>query len=255
MPAGPSPAVPGGWAAYVVLAGGSGQRFGADRNKVYLPLAGRPVISWSLALAAQVAQVGPILLVARPQDAADAADAVAASGLAGRVETVPGGRSRMGSELAALERLRERIASGAVRVVAVHDGARPLASPDLLRRVLLAADASGGAVPTLEVDDVWQVDGAWQADDGAAPSGGPILLPPPPGARPHRVQTPQAFRAAPLLAAYEQARTAGLDVADTAGAVQHAGLPVVAVAGDPANLKITMAADLPRAAALLSRES
>ena len=55
-------------AAAVVLASGAGTRVGAGVNKVYLPLAGRRVVSWSLAGFARAAGIGPLVLVARPQD-------------------------------------------------------------------------------------------------------------------------------------------------------------------------------------------
>ena len=67
-----------------------------------------------------------------------------------------------------------------------------------------------------------------------------------------RVQTPQAFRAAPLLAAYAASRAGEADGTDTAGVVErHGDLVVKAIPGSEANLKVTFAADVPRAEALL----
>jgi 2-C-methyl-D-erythritol 4-phosphate cytidylyltransferase len=242
-------------AALVVLAGGSGSRFGAgadrvsaDRvnagrvNKVYLPLAGRPVISWSLRLAIEVDDVGPVVLVARPEDGAAATAAVAAAELDRPVQIVAGGATRHGSELAALDALADRVAAGEVDVVAVHDGARPLAGADLLRRVLLGAVEHGGAVPTVPVEGVWRRD----AFGGLVPPGdGPGL---------HRVQTPQAFRAGPLLEAYARSRVTGFEGTDTAATLERfaPGLRVVAVPGHAANLKVTFGQDLDLAERLLA---
>ena len=228
-------------AALVVLAGGSGSRFGHGQNKVYLPLAGRPVISWSLRLALEVDAFGPVVLVIRPDDGGAATAAVEAAELDRPVQIVPGGATRHGSELAALDALAGRVATGEVDVVAVHDGARPLAGADLTRRVVLAARDRGGAVPTVPVTGVWRRDSFGAL---VRPEGGIGL---------HRVQTPQAFRAAPLLEAYERSRVAGFEGTDTAATLEQfaPGLEVVAVPGHEDNLKVTFGADLAAAEELV----
>lgn len=227
-----------GSAAFVVLAAGAGTRVGGPRNKVYLPLAGRPVVAWSLAWAAAVPAVGPVLLVIRPGDEDEAARAVAAAGLAG-VEVLRGASTRHGSEAVAFAALADRVGSGAVEVIAVHDGARPLAGADLLGRVIAAAVEHGGAVPTVPEPRAWSLAGS---------SDGPRLRPPPTPL--HRVQTPQAFRAGPLLAAHARA-AAGTDTAAALEAVTR----VVAVPGHEDNLKVTFADDVPRAESRLRRRS
>jgi 2-C-methyl-D-erythritol 4-phosphate cytidylyltransferase len=230
-----------GAAAFVVLAGGSGTRVGSEQNKVYLPLAGRPVISWSLSWAAQVPEVGRVVLVIRPQDEQPAAEAVEAAGLTGVVEVVAGGVTRHRSEQAALDHLSWPICAGSIDVVAIHDGARPLAGPELLQQVIQAAATHGGAVPTLPEESAWPVDAAGQL---SAPDADHGL---------HRVQTPQAFRAAPLLEAYAAALRDGTEGTDTSAALEGLpGIQVVAVPGRPENLKVTFADDLLRAEKLLS---
>jgi 2-C-methyl-D-erythritol 4-phosphate cytidylyltransferase len=231
----PSGCRPGG-AAFVVLAGGGGTRVGAGRNKVYLPLAGRPVISWSLGWATHVPEVGRVVLVIRPEDEELAAAAIAAAGLALEVEVVPGGATRHRSEQAALDHLAGPIYAGSLDVVAIHDGARPLAGADLLQRVIRAAAEHGGAVPTMPEEAVWRVDAAGR------------LSPPDAEHNLHRVQTPQAFRAAPLLEAYAAALRDGTEGTDTSAAVQgRPGVRVVAVPGSAENLKVTFPDDLARA--------
>lgn len=226
-----------GRAAFVVLAGGSGTRVGGELNKVYLPLAGRPVISWSLAWAHEVPAVGPVVLVIRPSDAVFAADAVAAAGLRD-VAVVHGGTSRHRSEQAALDHLTPLIEAGRLDVVVIHDGARPLAGAPLLRAVIEAAAEHGGAVPTVPETTAWPV-----VDGGLRPPEHPL----------HRVQTPQAFRARALLDAYAAAAAAGLEGTDTAAAFESVpGIDVMAVPGSPDNLKVTFAPDLARAERLLA---
>ena len=224
-----------------MLAGGSGSRVGAAANKVYLPLAGRPLICWSLALFAGLPEVGPVLLVARERDRAEAAAAVAGCG--GGIEIVVGGETRQDSELAGLRRLAARIAAGDVDTVLIHDGARPLAGPGLVGRVLAAARRSGGAVPGLPRTDLVATD-----------AGGGLLGPAPDGLV--AVQTPQAFRAAPLLAAYEAAAGAGFVGTDTASCVARfePAVAVRGVAGEGRNFKITYAHDLVVAEAVLAAQ-
>lgn len=230
-----------GAAAFVVLAGGSGTRLGSDRNKVYLPLAGRPVISWSLSWATDVPEVGRVVLVIRPEDEQQAAEAVEAAGVGLAIEIVTGGATRHRSEQAALDHLSWPICAGSVDVVAIHDGARPLAGSPLLQQVIRAAAEHGGAVPTLPEDSAWPVDAAGR------------LRPPDAAHALHRVQTPQAFRAAPLLEAYAAALRSGTEGTDTSAALEgRAGLRVVSVPGHPENLKVTFPDDLVRAERLLA---
>jgi 2-C-methyl-D-erythritol 4-phosphate cytidylyltransferase len=235
-----------GEAACVVLAGGSGSRVGADLNKVYLPLAGRRVISWSFHWAAQVSEIGHFILVVRPEDAELATRILDRDAPGLQVELVTGGDTRHASEQAALDRLADRIGSGAVRVVAIHDGARPLAGPALFRSTVTTAAAVGGAVPAVPAVGVLPVDADGRpivrAADGA---GRPRLL--------ARVQTPQAFRAAGLVAGYAAAARAGYQGTDTASSLERFGdLTVQVVAGSPDNLKVTYPDDLRLAERLLT---
>jgi 2-C-methyl-D-erythritol 4-phosphate cytidylyltransferase len=225
-----------------VLAGGSGARVGAAVNKVYLPLAGRSVVAWSFTWSGQVAEIGRFVLVVRPEDADLAAATLRREAAGLRVDVVVGGRTRHESEEAALAHLTPAIRSGDVDVVAIHDGARPLAGPALWRSVVRTAAAVGGAVPALPALGVLRVD-----DDGHPVSGRGEA------ARLMRVQTPQAFRAADLLAAYAAARADGYQGTDTAGSAErYCDLVVRAVAGSRTNLKVTYPHDLVLAERLLA---
>jgi 2-C-methyl-D-erythritol 4-phosphate cytidylyltransferase len=228
-------------AAGVVLAGGSGTRFDAGENKVYLPLAGRSIVSWALNALAAVPDVDPLLLVVRPQDQQQAQWVIDREVDRPAVELVSGGATRQESELNALRHLAGRIDAGRVDIVVIHDAARPLAHPTLAAGVIHAARQHGGAFPAEFAEDLAAVD----AD----------------GLRVHdqrlstavRVQTPQAFAAAPLLAAYEAAARAQFVGPDTAETVRRfSELSVHWIAGDPTNLKITHPQDLLLAEAALA---
>lgn len=224
-------------AAAVVLASGAGTRVGAKLNKVYLPLSGRRVVAWSLDAFARVPGLGILVLVIRPQDAGLAAEVLA--GHDGDVEIVHGGATRQASELNALRHLAPRIATGEIDAVLLHDAARPLVGPDLVAAVLEQTREHGGAVPGVAADDVVSVEGD-------------VLTDRVPGAI--RVQTPQGFRARPLLEAYEQAEREGFLGTDTSSCMEKfASVPVHWVPGTPENLKITYPHDLVVAERLLSR--
>lgn len=212
------------WA--VVVAGGSGARFGGPKQ--YERLGDRRVLDWSLDAVRAVA-VG-VVLVVPPDRAGDpevGADAV-----------VPGGATRS-------ESVRSGLAAVPVEaaVVVVHDAARPLARPELMHAVVDAVLAGAdGAVPALAVTDTVKVVGGRPGDASR-----PVL------ATPDRdtlvaVQTPQAFRAGMLRRAHAD----GAEATDDAALVEALGGRVVAVPGDVANRKLTTPDDLDRARALVA---
>jgi 2-C-methyl-D-erythritol 4-phosphate cytidylyltransferase len=220
-------------AAAVVLASGAGTRVGAGVNKVYLPLSGRRLLAWSLEAFGHTPGIGTLVLVTRPQDAELAAEVLQAYGGVVPVEIVHGGATRQASELQALRHLAERISSGLIDTVLLHDAARPLIGADLIVAVLSAAREYGGAVPGLVAENVVAVTGDGAQLDGKAPEG--VV----------RVQTPQGFRALPLLAAYEQADVEGFVGTDTASCMEKfSSLPVRWVPGSEENFKITYPHDL-----------
>jgi len=207
----------------VVVAGGSGSRFG--RPKQFLDLAGRPVIAWSVAAARTVAD-GVVVVVP-----ADTDPAVVDGRPWGADQVVTGGDTRCASVRAGLAAV-----PGTAAVIVVHDAARPLAPAPLWAAVVdaVAADGVDGAIPVLPVADTLKrvVDGTVEATvdrDGMV-----------------TVQTPQAFVAATLRAAH----AAGDEATDDAGLLESLGATVRTVAGDPRNLKLTRAGDLAVAEAL-----
>lgn len=228
-----------------MLGGGSGSRVGAGVNKVYLPLAGRRVVSWSLQWAAEVPEVGTFVLVVRPEDAELADEVLRREARGLDVRMVVGGATRHASEDAALVHLAPAVEAGEIDVIAVHDGARPLAGPSLFRSVITTAGAVGGAVPALPAVGVLPVGSDGQPDASLPAARTPAHL--------ARVQTPQAFRAKDLLTAYGAAHAAGYQGTDTACSVEaYSDLRVQTVAGSRQNLKVTYPHDLFLAEQLLA---
>jgi 2-C-methyl-D-erythritol 4-phosphate cytidylyltransferase len=217
--------------AVIVVAGGAGSRIGREVNKVYLPIRRRATLTYSLETLEQAPAVAEIVLVVRDEDRASAREAAAAVPITKPLHTVTGGSSRQLSELAGLEAIAPAIESGGIELVAIHDGARPFLTIALLESVLDRARTEGGAIPGLMIDGpVYRREGDRIAllPDGAL----------------RRVQTPQAFRAKPLLDAYRRAAEAGFEGADTAETVERFGeVTTVVVTGEPGNLKLTFVED------------
>ncbi|MET0840144.1 MAG: IspD/TarI family cytidylyltransferase [Marmoricola sp.] len=221
-------------AAAVVLAAGSGSRVGAEVNKVLLPLGGVPILARSVRTVLDVDGVHRIVLVVRPGDREAVSEALAPHLGAHDLWVVDGGEQRHDSEWQALRVLTRDIESRELDVVAIHDGARPLASPQLWRAVIDAADEHGGAIPVVETPRLSRADGS------LAPAG---LV---------GVQTPQAFRAGDLLEAYRRAREEGFVGTDTAACLErYADVRITGVPSTQANLKVTFPDDLGLAEALL----
>jgi 2-C-methyl-D-erythritol 4-phosphate cytidylyltransferase len=230
-----------GGAVGVVLAAGMGSRVGADGNKAYLGLAGRSMVSWSLDAMAQVADIGRTVLVFRRGERELAEATVARELPHATVEFVEGGDTRHASELNVLNYLVPDIESGAVDVVLIHDAARPLAGPEMMRTALTVARECGGAVPAIPATDVVHVA---PTGDFAPLNGTAALV---------RVQTPQAFRAAPLLDAYRAAEREQFEGTDTSSCIERFGdLQVRTYAGAEHNLKVTFARDVAVAERLLA---
>lgn len=219
----------------IVLAGGSGSRVQRDVNKVFLPLGDREMLGYSLDTMNRSTMIDELVLVVRDEDRSAAERLIGELGVEKLVGLVTGGESRHESEWKGLEAVAGSIESGDVEVVVIHDGARPFMTMELLGSTVSAAVRSGGGVPGLPID-------------------GPVYERNPDGAvaLPHqqlrRMQTPQAFRARPLLEAYRRANAdgrGGVDTAETVG--RYADIAIEVVAGDPRNIKITFVEDIFRA--------
>ncbi len=210
--------------AVVIVAAGAGARVGAGVNKVLLPLGDRPVLAWSVADALAAVDVSRVVVVVRPGEEDAVSDALAPHLGGGEVLLVPGGATRHASEWAAIRVLAPAIEAGELEVVAIHDGARPLAGVALFDAVVASAREHGGALPVTPL---------------------PAVLP-----RSDRelvaVQTPQAFAAATLLAANRAAHADGFEGTDTASCLERyaAEVAIAAVTGSAHNLKVTYPEDV-----------
>lgn len=219
----------------IVPAAGSGVRFGGLVPKQYLPLAGLPLLAWTLKALVASGRVDCLIVVAPPgQEARCRAEILDPCGLVVD-RLVPGGADRQASVLAGLA-----AAPSETDIVAIHDGARPLVTPEIVSAAVVAAAAHGGAVVAIPVTDTIKVADAEDRVAETLPRG-----------RLWAAQTPQAFRAAWLREAHERALAEGFRGTDDAVLVERLGFPVRLVPGSPDNLKVTTMADLAQAEQIL----
>ncbi|MDN5915863.1 MAG: 2-C-methyl-D-erythritol 4-phosphate cytidylyltransferase [Pseudonocardia sp.] len=217
----------------IVPAAGSGLRLGAGVPKAFVELGGVPMVLRAVDGLLGSGVVGRVVVVVPAFEVT-----AAASLFPGRpVAVVPGGADRTASVAAGLRAL-----GSDVDVVLVHDAARPLTPPDVVRRVVTAVRSGLPAViPVLPVTDtVKQVD----ADGVVTGTVDRSAL--------RAVQTPQGFRASDLVRAYDAVVDA---LTDDAGLIEALGDSVHTVAGDPVAFKVTTAWDLRIAELLLAGAS
>ena len=205
--------------AAILLAGGSGTRFGAGTPKQYLTLAGRFVIRHAAeALARHATLLQPV---------GDAGPIAAHLAGIGHLPPVPGGATRQDSVMSGLNALIPH----APDVVLVHDGARPLFPGGTIPALLAALETAPGAIPALPVADTLKL-----------VSGGAVTRTVPRDGL-YRAQTPQAFRFQALLDAH---RAGTVGATDDASLIEAIGGTVAIVPGSEDNIKVTYPEDLAR---------
>ncbi|MDA1001266.1 MAG: 2-C-methyl-D-erythritol 4-phosphate cytidylyltransferase [bacterium] len=221
--------------AAIVPAAGRGERLPGAVPKQFRLLGGEPLIWHSLRRIAESGAVGRIVLVL---PAGAEADFAPPGGLATPLEIAPGGPRRQDSVANGLAALGPE-----VEWVIVHDGARPLVPPSLVRECLSAALESGAAIAALPVVDTLK-------REGAAGLAGETL----PREGLWQAQTPQAVRRDLLERALREAAAAGREGTDEAALLEAVGVRAKLVVGALSNLKVTGPADFAAAAAFLAAE-
>ena len=220
----------------VLLAAGNSTRMGGSRSKVLEELGGRPALCRSLEVLDRCPLIGEICLVCREQDRADMLPLT--SGLNTPVRVVPGGAQRQDSVEQGVEAL-----TGPWEYVAIHDGARPLVTEEVLAAVCRDAMAHGAATAAVPSKDTCKL------ADGAG-----FVAATPARDRLWAVQTPQAFSLALYREALEKARAAGQSYTDDCQLIEAAGGSVKLTMGDYRNIKLTTPEDLLAARAYLGGE-
>ena len=226
--------LPLGYCGAVIVAAGSASRMGGI-DKVMAPLKGEPMIVHTVRAFEMSDAIREIVIVTR-QDLIEAIGALCAD--FSKVRTVvAGGSSRQESVENGLRAL-----SAQVKMVAVHDGARPLITAEVIDRTVWAAHLYGAAAPAIPVKDTVKV------------VAGGLIAETPDRAALRAVQTPQVFDLDLLKGALQKAREEQAALTDDCSAVERLGMRVKIVEGDERNIKITTPLDL-RIAALFMEEN
>ncbi len=214
----------------VVLAAGEGRRIGGNTSKIFLPLAGRPLVLRTLDRVFSARTVENVVLViaaheiARCETLLSCDDAL--RGCSWQLQV--GGATRQQSAQRGLEKI-----GSDTDIVVIHDGARPFVSGGLIDRCVEFAADKGAVVVGLPVSDTIKV-----------VSQDRHILSTPERNSLWEVQTPQVFQRTLIVEAHEQAERKGIEVTDDAMLIERLGKPVYIIDAERTNFKITVPEDV-----------
>ena len=216
----------------IILAGGSGARMGGEKQ--YLPLAGRPMIEWTVEAFTSSGLFSKVILALSPENLKKYGPAWEKAG----VKTAPAGATRT-------ESLRNafKLVSPGAGLVAVHDGARPLVDAALIKACLKKAAESGAAVPAVPLKDTVKKVSAGGAYFESTPERSSLLA----------VQTPQCYRRE-IISAILAAAGSGKDYTDESQVLEKLGIKAAVVRSSSRNIKVTTPEDLIIAEAFMKDE-
>jgi len=226
--------------AALIPAAGRGQRMGLDIEKQFLHLGGKPLLAYTLAQFEATPTIDRIVvIVPAGRETFCQQEIVASGGLRKVTHIVAGGETRQRSVMAGFRRLDQD-----VDVVVIHDGARPLVTPSLIRAAVDAALADGSAVAAIpESDTLKRVSAVGTIIETVDRQ------------NLWRAQTPQAFRRAVLQQALAYAAEHNLDTTDEASLIEWLSWPVRIFPGSIWNFKVTSPDDLMLAELLLGQHA
>ena len=217
----------------LIAAAGSGSRMGADKNKLLLPVAGRPVLAWTLDAVLAAESIQWIGIVGQPIDQLEIMKLV--KGSTKPIHWIQGGASRQESVQLGLAGLPNE-----AEKVLIHDGARCLVEPNLFNKCSEAiADGESVIAATPVTDTIKRVNA-----EG-------IVFATPLRSELWAAQTPQGFSVRELKEGHAKARSNGWTVTDDASLYERLGWPVRVMEASPSNIKVTTPFDLVVAEAVL----
>ena len=217
----------------VVAAGGASLRMGGV-NKLFEPLLGEPVLVHTIRVLEDSPEIDEIVVSAREEDIVPISGFCREYGFEKVTKIVRGGDTRCESVYNGALAVSEKAA-----LIAVHDGARPLVTEAIIRRVVNAAASRRAAVPAVPVSDTVKI-----VRRG-------VVVSTPERRELYAVQTPQVFDTALLKGALASALEKKLFITDDCMAAEALGVAVAVTEGSPENLKITTPSDLMAAEAIL----
>ncbi len=217
----------------VIVAAGSSERMGSD--KLTALLGGVPVLVRTLRVFEACPLVAEIVVVTRADRIEEIADLCRQNEIGKVSKVLAGGATRVESALVGVSEVDPKL-----DLIAIHDGARPLVTGELIERTIRAAKEHYAAVPVIPSTDTLKI------VDGKGFVAGTVDR-----ATTFRVQTPQVFKAEFIKGALTKAMEKELPLTDDCSAVEMMGVKTVTVPGDEDNIKLTTPRDLILAEAIL----
>jgi len=212
----------------IIVAAGRGTRMGPGVDKLFLEVAGRPVVAHTLQRFGEAACIDEMVVVVREDMVSEFEDLVKALRLRKPHRVIVGGNQRQDSVWNGLQAV-----SPQAEIVAIQDGARPCTPVDVIAATIAAARETGAAVAAQRVTDTIK-----ESDDGRS------IVRHLERSRLWSVQTPQTFRVEVIRRALTAVREKGLNVTDDTAACELIGQPVQLVETKAPNPKVTLPADL-----------
>lgn len=213
----------------IIVAAGKGTRMGPQVDKLFLEVAGRPLVAHTWSRFDRFSSIRDIILVVRHGMEAHFAELATNYGFTKPFSLIPGGAERQNSVWNGLQAL-----SSGCEIVAIQDGARPCTSEKIISDTIQAAQETGAAVAAQKVTDTLK-----EADVNGCIARNVDR------SRLWAVQTPQAFRKEVIIRAMEEVLRRNLFVTDDTAACELIGQPVRLVESTTPNPKATSPADLP----------
>lgn len=221
----------------VIVAAGTAQRMGGI-DKVMADLGGQPLLWYSLRTFQNHPLIMEIVVVTREDLLVPVSELCEKNGFSKVKMVVVGGEDRLHSVQNGVACVSKK-----AKLIAVHDGARPLVSPKVITDAVLKAQRTGAAAPAIAVKDTVKV-----AKNSA-------VVTTPERKNLYAVQTPQIFDGDILRAALYNAQEKNLPVTDDCSCVEEIGMRVFLTAGEEKNLKVTTPLDLKIAKLLMEGET
>lgn len=220
----------------LIPSAGTGKRMGADRNKLLLHLRSQPIIAWTMLAAEAASSISWIGIISQPHDWEDLKAIMADLKLTKPIKLIAGGSTRQESVYNGLQAL-----PADAKQVLIHDGARCLATPDLLNACAEAIRHCPGLIAAVPVKDTIKV-----VDESG------IIQSTPERSQLWAAQTPQGFDVELLKQCHAEGVRQGWEVTDDAALFEKCGIEVHIVPGEETNLKVTTPQDLAIAEFILS---
>lgn len=221
----------------VIVAAGSSSRMGHD--KIMGALGGIPVLVRTLRAFEESEYIDEIVLVTRLETLEHAAMLCDKYGIKKVSKVICGGKTRTESALAGVSETRK-----GAKLIAIHDGARPFVSQQLIKRAVYAARDNYSAVPVIKCTDTMKLVDGQGVICGSADRESFV-----------RVQTPQVFEASLIKGALTKAVKDGIALTDDCSAMDLMGVKTVTVEGERSNIKLTTPLDMATAEAILKNRS